>query len=121
VGASEERVADAARSASPPSDRTVSVHLVEVVGADTTVQARSVTEPVERWGIGGGVCSTATPAAAAVRLLARERITAVGAMPPERCIDPDEMFAELKSRGVRFEVTSEPRAEAQPLLMRTAR
>jgi lysine 6-dehydrogenase len=121
VGASEERVTDAARSASPPSDRTVSVHLVEVVGADTTVWARSVTEPVERWGIGGGVCSTATPAAAAVRLLARGRITAIGAMPPERCIDPDEMFAELESRGVRFDVTSEPRVEAQPLLMRTAR
>jgi lysine 6-dehydrogenase len=121
VGASEERIADAARSASPPSDRTVSVHLVEVVGEDATLRARSVTGPVEGWGIGGGVCSTATPAAAAVRLLARGRITKVGAMPPERCIDPDEMFAELEGRGVRFEVTSVPRAEAQPLLMRTAR
>jgi saccharopine dehydrogenase-like NADP-dependent oxidoreductase len=121
VGASEERVAEAARSASPPSDQTVSVHVVEVVGEDATVRARSVTGPNERWGIGGGVCSTATPAAAAVRLLARGRITKVGAMPPERCIDPDEMFAELEGRGVRFEVTSVPRAEAQPLLMRTAR
>jgi lysine 6-dehydrogenase len=121
VGASEERIADAARSASPPSDRTVSVHLVEVVGEDATLRARSVTGPVEGWGIGGGVCSTATPAAAAVRLLARGRIRAVGAMPPERCIDPDEMFAELERRGVRFDVTSVPRAEAQPLLMRTAR
>jgi len=121
VGASEERVADAARSASPPSDRTVSVHLVEVADAETTVRARSVTEPIERWGIGGGVCSTATPAAAAVRLLARGRIAAVGAMPPEKCIDPDEMFAELEGRGVRFEVTSHPRAGAQPTLIRTAR
>jgi lysine 6-dehydrogenase len=121
VGASEERVADAARSASPPSDRTVSVHLVEVAGADTTVRARSVTGPIERWGIGGGVCSTATPAAAAVRLLARGRIVAAGAMPPESCILPDEMFAELEGRGVRFEVTSHPSAEAQPMLIRTAR
>lgn len=120
VGASEERVAEAARSASPPSDRTVSVHLVEVTGADTTVRARSVTGPVERWGIGGGVCSTATPAAAAVRLLARGRITAVGALPPERCIEPDEMFAELEERGVRFELSSVPRA-AEPQLTRTAR
>ena len=108
-------MADAARFASPPSDSTVSVHLVEATGADTTVRARSVTEPIERWGIGGGVVSTATPAAAAVRLLARGRITAVGAMPPERCIDPDEMFAELEGRGVRFEVTAAPSAEAQPL------
>ncbi len=121
VGASEERIADAARSASPPSDSTVAVHVVEAAGAATTIRARSVTEPIERWGIGGGVVSTATPAAAAVRLLARGRITAIGAMPPERCIDPDEMFAELERRAVRFEVSSLPRAEARPLFARMAR
>jgi saccharopine dehydrogenase-like NADP-dependent oxidoreductase len=70
------------------------------------VRARSVTPPHERWGLGGGIVSTASPAAAAVRLLARKRITATGALPPERCVDPDEMFAELESRGVRFEVKS---------------
>jgi lysine 6-dehydrogenase len=121
VGASEERVADAARSASPPSDRTVSVHLVEVSGEDAMVRARSVTEPLERWGLGGGIVSTASPAAAAVRLLARGRIGAVGALPAERCIDPDEMFAELETRGVRFEVSSSQRTDEPPLFASTAR
>lgn len=105
AGASEEDVAEAARSASPPSAKTTGVHLVEVAGGGRTVRARSITEPRVEWGIGGGVVSTASPAAAAVRLLARDRIKATGALPPERCLDPDEMFAELEPRGVRFEVT----------------
>jgi saccharopine dehydrogenase-like NADP-dependent oxidoreductase len=105
AGASEERVAELARSASPPSARTVSVHQVEVAGDDRMIRARSVTRPHEGWGLGGGVVSTAAPAAATVRLLARGRISAIGALPPERCIDPDEMFSELESRGVQFELT----------------
>jgi saccharopine dehydrogenase (NAD+, L-lysine-forming) len=121
VGASEERIAAAARSASPPSGHTVAVHAVEASSDEGVVRARSVTGPNERWGLGGGIVSTASPAAAAVRLLARRRITAVGALPPERCIDPDEMFAELEARGVRFEVTSAQRDPAEPLVARTAR
>ena len=70
-GASEERIAEVARSASPPSANTVSIHIVEVRGPDTVIRARSVTPPKEEWGLGGGIVSTATPAAAAVRLLAR--------------------------------------------------
>lgn len=105
AGASEERVAEVARSASPPSAQTLSVHLVEVSGGGRMVRARSITEPRGEWGLGGGVISTASPAAAAVRLLARRSITATGALPPERCLDPDEMFAELEARGVRFEFT----------------
>jgi saccharopine dehydrogenase (NAD+, L-lysine-forming) len=105
AGASEERVAEAARSASPPSAKTVSVHVVEAAAGGRTVRARSVTEPRGEWGLGGGIVSTASPAAAAVRLLARRRVSATGALPPERCLDPDEMFAELESRGVRFDVT----------------
>jgi saccharopine dehydrogenase (NAD+, L-lysine-forming) len=104
VGASEERIAQVARSASPPSPQTVSVHLVEASGEAGSVSARSVTPPNEEWGLGGGIVSTASPAAAAVRLLARGRIEARGALPPERCIDADEMFAELERRGVRFEL-----------------
>jgi saccharopine dehydrogenase (NAD+, L-lysine-forming) len=105
-GASEERIAEVARSASPPSAKTVSVHIVEVSGEDTLVRARSITLPNEAWGLGGGIVSTATPVAAAVRLLARGAITKRGALPPESCIDPDEMFAELERRGVRFDFTS---------------
>ena len=47
--------------------------------------------------------STAAPAAAAVRLLARGRVTATGVLPPERCLDPDDVFPELERRGCTFE------------------
>jgi lysine 6-dehydrogenase len=117
-GASEETIAETARSASPPSSNTVAVHLVEVSGAGGGVRARSVTQPHRAWGLGGGIVSTASPAAAAVRLLARGRITDRGAFPPELCIDPDEMFAELETRGVRFEVSALEQAP-EPLATRT--
>jgi lysine 6-dehydrogenase len=110
-GASEERIAEVARSASPPSANTVSVHLVEVSGSNTLIRARSVTPPNPAWGLGGGIVSTASTAAAAVRLLARGSIRARGALPPEECLDPNEMFAELESRGVRFEFKAAERSE----------
>jgi len=115
VGASEERLAEVARSASPPSGQTVSVHLVEAAGDGTSVRARSVTPPVADWGLGGGIVSTASPAAAAVRLLARGRIEARGALPPERCIDPGEMFGELERRGVRFDLSVGAEGDNRPL------
>jgi lysine 6-dehydrogenase len=121
VGASEERIAEVARSASPPSANTVSVHVVEVGGMGTVVRARSVTPPRREWGLGGGIVSTASPAAAAVRLLARGSIARRGALPPESCIDPDEMFAELEARGVRFEVTSSPVESPVPLATKVMR
>ena len=121
VGASEERIAEVARSASPPSANTVSVHVVEVAGPEGVVRARSVTPPNEGWGLGGGIVSTASPAAAAVRMLARGSVTARGALPPESCIDPDEMFAELESRGVRFDVTSPPVEQAGQMMSKVSR
>ena len=114
-GASEERIAEVARSASPPSANTVSVHIVEVTGEDAVIRARSVTPPHKSWGLGGGIVSTATPAAAAVRLLARGAIDGRGALPPESCVSPEEMFAELESRGVRFDFTS-PAVEREAAL-----
>ena len=107
-GASEERIAEVARSASPPSAKTTSIHVVEVAGEDTMIRARSVTPPHEEWGLGGGIVSTATPAAAAVRLLSRGDIERRGTLPPESCIDPERMFGELEKRGVRFDFTSAP-------------
>lgn len=111
AGASEERVAELARSVSPPSPRTVSVHLVEAGDPESVVTVRSLTPPHERWGLGGGIVSTASPAAAAVRLLARGQITARGALPPERCIEPGAILPELEDRGVRFETHVAPRDE----------
>jgi saccharopine dehydrogenase-like NADP-dependent oxidoreductase len=100
-----ERIAEAAATASAPSAHTVSVHVVDAFSRGTRVRVRAVTEPVAEWGLGGGVVSTGAPAAAAVRLLARGRIEARGARPPERCVEPEDLFGELERRGARFEVT----------------
>jgi lysine 6-dehydrogenase len=98
---SPEAVAQATREAASPSNETVSVHLVRVRGVDgELLEARAVTRP--HFGLGGSVISTATPAAACVRLFARGVLTATGAHPPERCIDPGLMFAELEQRGCTF-------------------
>jgi lysine 6-dehydrogenase len=103
VGASADDVAAAAREAASPSNETVSVHMVRLVGEDgSSVTVRAVTRSF--FGLGGSVVSTAAPAAATVRFFARGSLTARGALPPERCIDPDEMFAELEARGCSFEV-----------------
>jgi lysine 6-dehydrogenase len=112
TGASDAEIRRKAAETVPPSSRTVSVHLVEASAAGRMVRVRAVTEPIERWGFGGGIVSTAAPAAAAVRLLARGRIKARGAAPPERCIEPAEMFSELERRGCRFEVTTREEVRA---------
>ena len=72
-----------------PSAETVSVHVVEARGRERRVaRARRSPRRIARWGLGGGIVSTASPAAAAVRLLARGGVDARGALPPERCLDP---------------------------------
>jgi len=78
----------------PPDAPSVSVHMVDCVRDGRTITMRAVTE--------GSVNSTATPAAAAVRLMARGKIDAVGALPPERCVDHDDLFPELEQRGCSF-------------------
>jgi lysine 6-dehydrogenase len=110
--APEAEIRRTAAEAVSPSGKTVSVHLVEASGGGRSVRVRAVTEPIERWRLGGGIVSTAAPAAAAVRLLARGRIEARGAAPPERCIEPAEMFSELEQRGCRFEVTTREEVRA---------
>lgn len=101
---SPERIARETKRAVPPSAKTVAVHVVEAAGSGREVRVRCVTKPSKRWRLGGGIVSTASPAAAAVRLLARGEVSARGALPPERCLDPDAMFAELERRGSEFEV-----------------
>jgi saccharopine dehydrogenase (NAD+, L-lysine-forming) len=105
ASATPARIAAAADEASAPSARTVSVHMVDAYSRGTRVRVRAVTEPMSEWGLGGGVVSTGAPAAAAVRLIARGRIEARGARPPERCVEPEDLFPELERRGSRFEVT----------------
>ena len=104
AGVGDDEVARVFATSSPPSSQTVSVHLVEAEAGGRRVRARSVTPPREEWGLGGGIVSTATPIAAAARLLARGEVSARGALPPELCLDPAAMFAELETRGVRFDI-----------------
>ncbi len=106
-GAAAQEVADAQAAAAPPSARAVSGHVVEVLAAGgRAVRVSALTSPMAGWGLGGGIVSTAAPAAAVVRLLAQGRIGATGVHPPESCIDPDDLFPELERRGCRFEVTT---------------
>jgi saccharopine dehydrogenase (NAD+, L-lysine-forming) len=103
--AAPEEIAAAAREAASPSNQTVSVHLVIARAVDgEIITARAITRP--HFGLGGSVVSTAAPAAACVRLFSRGALTATGALPPERCIDPGMMFAELETRGCTFSWTS---------------
>jgi hypothetical protein len=107
VGAPDEHIAAAAAEAVPSSPHTVSVQVVtaEADGRRVTVTAR--THGMDAWGIGGGIVSTAAPAAAAGRLMARGAIDASGAMPPERCVKPGDLFPELERRNCSFDTQTE--------------
>jgi saccharopine dehydrogenase (NAD+, L-lysine-forming) len=94
-----------------PSARTWSAQHVLVrgrrdgAGAEATVT--SLTPPHQAWGLGGGIVSTGSVAAAAVRLLARGRLDARGALPPERCLPADAVVAELGRVGTTFVIDVE--------------
>jgi saccharopine dehydrogenase (NAD+, L-lysine-forming) len=104
--AGTDEIERAATEALPPSSKTVSVHLVDASAGDRALRVRAVTRPHPRWRIGGGVVSTASPAAATVRLLAQGKVEARGVLPPERCIDPEQMFGQLQERvGTALEIT----------------
>lgn len=107
TAAGEAERAEAAARALPPSANTVSSHVIEATAGGRSVRVTSFTPPQEAWGLGGGVVSTAAPAAAVVRLLARGAVEARGALPAEKCIDPDALFPELERRGNRIETETE--------------
>jgi saccharopine dehydrogenase-like NADP-dependent oxidoreductase len=101
--ASDEQIEAAARAAAPPSAKTISAHVIVAHADDRSLTVTAITRPMTDWGLGGGVVSTGAPAAAAMRLLARGRIEARGALPPERCVIPDDLFGELERRNCNFE------------------
>lgn len=103
--AGPEEVVRAAAEAVKPSAKTVSLHLIDAFAGERHVRVACRTSPKPEWGFGGSVISTSAPAAAAVRLLARGLVTARGALPPERAIAPEQMFAELETRGAEFFLT----------------
>ena len=65
----------------------------------------ALTVPHEDWGLGGGIISTASVAAATARLYARGRLPHIGALPPERCLEPEALFEQLEARGCTFALT----------------
>lgn len=95
----------------PPSPRTYSAQHVEARGerggTPATVTVTASTVPHEAWGLGGGIVSTASVAAAVARLYARGRIPRAGVLPPEACLPFDELAAELAPRGCTFEITTQ--------------
>jgi saccharopine dehydrogenase (NAD+, L-lysine-forming) len=95
----------------PPSARTWSAQRVDVLGRRagerTTISTTALTPPHERWQLGGGVVSTASVAAATVRLLARGRLPLAGVYPPERALPAAELVAELERAGTIFQTTTD--------------
>lgn len=100
--ASDAEIDRQAREAKQPSARTVATHVVDVSNGAAALRASAITTPHVRWGLGGGIVSTATPACAAVRLLARGELDAVGVRAPEECMPTASFFAELADRGTVF-------------------
>jgi lysine 6-dehydrogenase len=102
--------AAAARPAAP-SPRTWSAQRVDVGGRRdgeaATMSVTAVTRPHADWGLGGGIVSTASVAAATVRLYARGALAGLaGALAPERALPAAELCAELEARGCRFDINT---------------
>lgn len=111
--ASPGEIAEAAATALKPSGETISFHLIDAYREDRHVRVACKTSPIPEWGFGGSVISTSAPAAAAVRLMAQGKLDgAVGALPPEDCVDADALFAELETRNAEFTVTEYEPTEA---------
>lgn len=85
----------------PPSANTTAVHLVDAVGqrggSAVTVRAAAVTVPHSGWGLGGGIVSTAGPAAEAARRLLRGDVARSGVLAPEAAF-PAAAFLEALTR-----------------------
>jgi saccharopine dehydrogenase (NAD+, L-lysine-forming) len=93
----------------PPSARTWSAQRVDVVGRrDGTLvvkTATALTPPHDAWGLGGGAVSTASVAAATVRLLGRGRLPLAGVHPPEVALSAADLLPELeRAAGTVFEL-----------------
>jgi hypothetical protein len=90
-------------AAVPPSNRTTAVHLVDADGVaegrPASVRAAAVTVPHDGWRLGGGVVSTAGPAAEAARRLARGEVAGAGVLAPERAFEAAPFLDALRATG----------------------
>lgn len=96
----------------PPSAQTYSAQHVELTGTRggqaRTVTATALTVPHERWGLGGGIVSTGSVAAATVRLYARGQLPAIGVKAPEAILSAELLFPELTARGCELALRLDP-------------
>jgi lysine 6-dehydrogenase len=79
----------------------------DVDGRSSTLKYDAITAPNKKWKIGGGTVDTGVPPSIAAQLLAKGKIDAKGAVPPESCVDPLPYFRELSLRGIRVYERSE--------------
>lgn len=97
-----------------PSNRTTAVHAVDAEGTThgdpRRVRAEGVTVPHDRWGLGGGVVSTAAPAAEAARRLLRADVLpgAVGVLAPERAFEALGFLRSLAATGCTVTIDGVP-------------
>jgi lysine 6-dehydrogenase len=100
------------RATAPPSNRTTAVHVVDAEGESggqrCRVRAAALTVPHDGWGFGGGVVSTAAPAAEAARRLLRGEVDGAGVLAPERAFRADPFLAALAATGCTVTVTAGP-------------
>ena len=64
--------------------------------------------PHEAWGFGGGVVSTAAPAAEAARRLLRGEVSGHGVLAPERAFTAGPFLDALATTGCTVTVTQRP-------------
>jgi lysine 6-dehydrogenase len=112
LGADDDALAAVAAASLPPSDEAIATHVVVAVSDRRVARVTAVTQPSAKWGLGGGIVSTAAPAAAAVRLIARGKIPTVGVVAPEACIDHADLMPELALRGCSFTARVDDRRDA---------
>ena len=100
------------RATAAPSNQTTAAHIVDADGmaggAPVRVRAAAVTVPHEAWGFGGGVVSTAAPAAEAARRLLRGEVSGHGVLAPERAFTAEPFLAALATTGCTVTVTQRP-------------
>ena len=74
-------------------------------GRPATVRATAVTVPHDRWGMGGGVVSTAAPAAEAARRLVRGEVAGTGVLAPEQAFEAEPFLDDLGATGCTVALT----------------
>jgi lysine 6-dehydrogenase len=79
-----------------PSRHTVGVHRIEAYGPAGAAVVECVTRPVEGLGFGGGIASTACPAAVVAAMICRGELEPRGVVPSERAVPYALLFERLE-------------------------